>query len=97
LTISARVVDESVTVSLAGAANARHVHKVIPVFREAIATKRHLTLDFSHTCTIDARFLGLLLMLSKKLKARGATSVFVGLSSGLERIFRLNGLNLQPS
>ena len=66
---------ESVTVSLSGPANARHVDKVIPAFREAIATKKRITLDFSNTRTIDARFLGLLLMLKKKLKSTGATPV----------------------
>ena len=84
---------ESVTVSLSGPANARHVDKAIPAFREAIATKKRITLDFSNTRTIDARFLGLLLMLKKKLKSTGATLIFVGLSPGLERIFRLNRLD----
>ena len=84
---------ESVTVSLSGPANARHVDKAIPAFREAIATKKQITLDFSNTRTIDARFLGLLLMLKKTLKSTGATLVFVGLSPGLERIFCLNGLD----
>ena len=85
--------DESVTVSLSGPANARHVDKAIPAFREAIAAKKRITLDFSNTRTIDARFLGLLLMLKKTLKTTGATLVFVGLSPGLERIFRLNRLD----
>ena len=83
---------ESVTVSLSGPANARNVDKAIPAFRKAIATKKRITLDFSNTRTIDARFLGLLLMLKKKLKSTGATITFVGLSPGLQRIFRLNRL-----
>ena len=83
---------ESVTLSLSGPANARHVDKAIPAFREAIATKKRITLDFSNTRTIDARFLGLLLMLEKNLKSTGAAVTFVGLSPGLERIFRLNRL-----
>jgi anti-anti-sigma regulatory factor len=41
---------------------------------------------------IDARFLGLLLMLRKKLKGSGANPIFIGLPPALERIFRLNGL-----
>jgi N-acetylglucosaminyldiphosphoundecaprenol N-acetyl-beta-D-mannosaminyltransferase len=88
---------ESVTVSLSGPANARHVDKAIHAFRKAIATKKRITLDFSNTCTIDARFLGLLLMLKKKLKNTGGAPTFVGLSPGLERIFRLNGLDFMPS
>jgi N-acetylglucosaminyldiphosphoundecaprenol N-acetyl-beta-D-mannosaminyltransferase len=87
---------ESITVSLSGPANARHVDKAILAFRKAIATKKRITLDFSNTRTIDARFLGLLLMLKKKLKNTGAAPTlptFVGLSPGLERIFRLNRLD----
>jgi N-acetylglucosaminyldiphosphoundecaprenol N-acetyl-beta-D-mannosaminyltransferase len=83
---------ESVTVSLSGPANARHLDKAIPAFRTAIATKKPITLDFSNTRTVDARFLGLLLMLKKKLKGNGAPPIFVGLSPGLQRIFRINRL-----
>jgi len=86
---------ETVTLSLSGPANARHVDKAIPAFREAIATKKQITLDFSNTRTIDARFLGLLLMLKKKLKKAGAAPNFVGLSANLEKIFRLNGLDFK--
>ena len=87
----------SVTVSLSGPADARHVDKVIPAFREAIATKKQITLDFSDTRTIDARFLGLLLMLKKKLKNTDMAPIFVGLSPQLERIFRLNRFDFKPS
>jgi N-acetylglucosaminyldiphosphoundecaprenol N-acetyl-beta-D-mannosaminyltransferase len=83
---------ESVTVSLSGCANVRHVGKAIPAFRKAITTKKRITLDFSNTRTIDARFLGLLLMLKKELKNTDAAPIFVGLSPGLKRIFRLNRL-----
>jgi N-acetylglucosaminyldiphosphoundecaprenol N-acetyl-beta-D-mannosaminyltransferase len=93
LTITQADGHESVTVSLSGPANARHVDKAIPTFRKAIATKKRITLDFSNTRSIDARFLGLLLMLKKKLKSTGATITIVGLSPGLERIFRLNRLD----
>jgi N-acetylglucosaminyldiphosphoundecaprenol N-acetyl-beta-D-mannosaminyltransferase len=88
---------ETVTLSLSGRANARHVDKAIPAFREAIATKKQIALDFSNTRTIDARFLGLLLMLKKTLKNTGATPIFVGLSPGLKVIFRLNGLDFKSA
>ena len=83
---------ESVTVSLSGSAIAQHVDKIIPVFREAIATKKRIIIDFYHTRLVDTRFLGLLLMLRKKLTVSGVSLIFIGLSPGLERIFRLNGL-----
>jgi hypothetical protein len=50
---------ESVAVSLSGPATARHVDKVIPVFRDAIATKKQIMIDFSDTRANDARFRGL--------------------------------------
>jgi N-acetylglucosaminyldiphosphoundecaprenol N-acetyl-beta-D-mannosaminyltransferase len=87
---------DSVTVSLAGHANAWNVDKAIHAFRTAIETKKRITLDFSNTLTIDTRFLGLILMLKKKLKSGGATITFVGLSPGLQRIFRLNRLEFDP-
>jgi N-acetylglucosaminyldiphosphoundecaprenol N-acetyl-beta-D-mannosaminyltransferase len=83
---------ESVTLSLSGPANARHVDKAITAFKEAAASKKRIRIDFSNTRTIDARFLGLLLMLKKTLKNTGAAPNFVGLSPGLERIFRLNSI-----
>ena len=83
---------ESVTLRLSGPATARNVDKAIPAFRNAIATKKRIMLDFSNTRTIDARFLGLLLMLEKNVKSTGVTVTFVGLSPGLQKIFRLNGL-----
>jgi N-acetylglucosaminyldiphosphoundecaprenol N-acetyl-beta-D-mannosaminyltransferase len=88
---------ETVTLSLSGPANARHVDKAIPAFREAIATKKQISLDFSNTGTIDARFLGLLLMLKKTLGNNGAAPIFVGLSPVLKIIFRLNGLDFKSS
>jgi N-acetylglucosaminyldiphosphoundecaprenol N-acetyl-beta-D-mannosaminyltransferase len=88
---------ETVTLSLSGPANARHVHKAIPTFREAIATRKQIALNFSNARTIDARFLGLLLMLKKTLKNSGAAPIFVGLSPGLKIIFRLSGLDFKST
>ena len=83
---------ESVTLSLVGAATARHIEKMIPVFQEAILTRKQVIVDASKTCAIDSRFLGLLLMVSKKLKATRAGPIVVGLSPRLEHIFRINDL-----
>ena len=83
---------ESVTVSLSGPATARHVNRMIPVLREAIAKKKRIKIDFSNTTVIDARFLGLLLMLRKRLRGNGVHPILIGLSPGLKRVFCLNGL-----
>lgn len=86
-----------VTVSLSGSATARCVHKVIPVLRKAIATNKKITLDFSNIRAIDARFLGLLLMLSKKQKSTGVIVVYAGLIPRLSKIFNLNGFDVQST
>ena len=83
---------KSVTLSLSGPATARYVERVIPVFREAIFTRKQVIIDFSKTRVIDSRFLGLLLMLRKKLEGTGAGPIIVGLSPRLESIFRYNDL-----
>jgi N-acetylglucosaminyldiphosphoundecaprenol N-acetyl-beta-D-mannosaminyltransferase len=82
----------SVTLSLSGPATTRHVEKVIPVFRDAILTRKQVIIDFSKTRAIDSRFLGLLLMLRKTLNGTRAGPIIVGLSPRLESIFRFNEL-----
>jgi N-acetylglucosaminyldiphosphoundecaprenol N-acetyl-beta-D-mannosaminyltransferase len=84
--------NESVTVSLAGSATARYVDEIIAAFRAAIAVNKRIMIDFTNTRAIDARFLGLLLMMRKTLKDDGEGPVLIGLSPELRRIFRLNGL-----
>jgi N-acetylglucosaminyldiphosphoundecaprenol N-acetyl-beta-D-mannosaminyltransferase len=85
---------KSVTVVLSGAATSRHLDKIIPTFKEAIATKKDVVIDFSETYAIDARFLGLLLMVIKTLKPYRGSPRFIGLSGALDKVFRLNGLGL---
>ncbi len=86
------MVSDSVTLSLSGFALASHVDEVISCLREAVATEKQIVIDFSETCAVDARFLGLLLMLRKQLTARNSVLRFMGISRRLERMFRLNGL-----
>lgn len=83
---------DRVIVRLTGPAIVEHIGRAIPVFRSAIATRKPIVIDFSQTCSIDARFLGLLLMLRKTLKSDGADPIFKGLSPALKAVFRLNGL-----
>ncbi|MGA2127971.1 MAG: WecB/TagA/CpsF family glycosyltransferase [Xanthobacteraceae bacterium] len=83
--------DGSITVKLSGPATAPFVREMIPAFRAAIATRKQVIVDLSAARAIDARFLGLLLMLRKSLGAEDRFLTVAGLSSGMERIFRLNG------
>ena len=92
LTVTQTQNEETVVVSLVGSATAAHVGKAIAAFGSAIATKKQIVIDFSGTRAVDARFLGLLLMLNKKLKRVGINSTLTGLSPWLEATFRLHGL-----
>ena len=83
---------ESVTVRLSGPATARHIHKVVSVFKGLITAQKQIILDLSNVPVIDTRFLGLLLMLRKKNRGHGVILNFIGLSWGVKCIFRLNGL-----
>lgn len=81
-----------ITLRISGNATAREVPKAIVEFRDALASQKPLEVDLSQTRALDARFLGLFLMLSKHLKSEGFTLNFRGLSPKLERQFLLNGL-----
>ncbi len=91
--------DQSVTISLRGIASERYISKAIASFQEALAGNQSITIDLSNTRLIDARFLGLLLMLRKELRSRGVKLMFTGVSGTIARIFRLCELEflLSPS
>jgi N-acetylglucosaminyldiphosphoundecaprenol N-acetyl-beta-D-mannosaminyltransferase len=82
----------SILISLSGAASERHVPQAISCFQEALAVKQDIVIDLSNTQRIDARFLGLLLMLRKELKSGGRKLIFNGVSRSVERIFRFSEL-----
>lgn len=82
---------ENLILSLCGAACALNVDKAAAIFRQAVAGKRTITVDLSETRVVDARFIGLLLMLRKQAIKRGAAVKFTA-SSRLRRVFRLHGV-----
>jgi N-acetylglucosaminyldiphosphoundecaprenol N-acetyl-beta-D-mannosaminyltransferase len=84
--------DAYLQIRISGDATSRNVDKIIPAFRNAVAMNKRTIIDLSNTRAIDARVLGLILMLRKALKGSVGDPVFVGLSSELKRIFRLNGM-----
>jgi len=69
------------------------VDDAIAHLREAVAAKKKIVIDLANTLGIDARFLGLLLMVRKNLKARGLGLEFIGVSPEMARTFRLHGVN----
>jgi len=86
---------DMITLGLSGPADAEHVARAIPAFRTAVASEKQVVLDFSNVSAIDARFLGLLMMLGKQLEARGRVSTFAGVSPLLAKKFHLGGLDFR--
>jgi N-acetylglucosaminyldiphosphoundecaprenol N-acetyl-beta-D-mannosaminyltransferase len=84
--------DHSIILKLSGFAVVDHVDEVISHFRDAVTSNKQVVIDFSATRAVDARFLGLLLMLRKQLTARNAVPRFIGISRRLERMFLRFGL-----
>lgn len=81
----------TINLSLSGAATTRNIHKVIATFTDVAAAKTDIRINLSNTCAIDARFLGLLLMLRKKTRALNADLTITGAASKMRTMFRLNG------
>jgi N-acetylglucosaminyldiphosphoundecaprenol N-acetyl-beta-D-mannosaminyltransferase len=82
---------KSVTLSLDGAAIAKNVDIALASFQEATSADKSVVINFAKTRLIDARFIGLILMLNKKLKKHGLHLRFSGITPRIERIFRLSG------
>lgn len=82
---------DAVTLAVGGDATAAHIEGAIPRFREALAAAKPLvSVDLSHARSIDARFLGVVLMLRKSVHAQGATLRIAGASPSMQRTLRLH-------
>jgi N-acetylglucosaminyldiphosphoundecaprenol N-acetyl-beta-D-mannosaminyltransferase len=89
----------SIQVGLIGAATEKHVAEAASCFRDALEDRQDIVVDLSGTRLIDARFLGLLLMLRKHLRRQGAKLTITNAPPPVARIFRLSeleGLLLDP-
>ena len=82
--------DKTVFLSPIGFATAQNIDAAISAFRAALAANKDVVINFDATELIDARFLGLLLMLNKRLKEEGFNLTLAKVSSRIERLFRLN-------
>lgn len=82
-----------VTLSLNGDAVARNVRYAVPIFRDAAVGVETFAINFTATRLIDARFLGLLVVLRKHLEREGGRLAFTGMSPRIARIFRNNGFD----
>jgi N-acetylglucosaminyldiphosphoundecaprenol N-acetyl-beta-D-mannosaminyltransferase len=82
----------AIVIHLSGAATESFVPKAMACFQDAVNDGKDILVDLSGTCSIDARFLGLFLMLRKELKSRGAQLRFTAVPRAIKRIFHLNEL-----
>src|SRR5262249_21644118 len=82
---------DSVTIHIYCIAAVNNLSNAIPYFEKACGPRKDVTINFTEARQIDARFLGLILMLRKHLKKQGCSLRFVGVSSRVARIFRLSG------
>jgi N-acetylglucosaminyldiphosphoundecaprenol N-acetyl-beta-D-mannosaminyltransferase len=89
--------DRSVTVRILGPATDRQIPQISAALRQALAANLTITVDLSGTANVDARFLGLVLALRKATATRLYGIRLEGLSPKLQRLFRLHGVEFDPS
>jgi N-acetylglucosaminyldiphosphoundecaprenol N-acetyl-beta-D-mannosaminyltransferase len=81
---------KSVTLNVNGDATAEHVDAAQQPFQAALEAAQDVVINCAGMQFLDARFIGLLLMLNKQLKQRQLKLSFTGVPPRIERIFRLN-------
>jgi len=82
---------KSVILSIDGVATAESIGNAVSSFVDAASAGKSTVINFANTRLIDARFLGLLLMLDKQLKRQHLQLILAGMSPRIARLFRLNG------
>jgi N-acetylglucosaminyldiphosphoundecaprenol N-acetyl-beta-D-mannosaminyltransferase len=85
LSITTREETDCVIVGLSGTAVALHIDSAIACLRRCLATGKPIVLDVTNLRHIDARFIGLLLIVRKQLSRRGQTLQFAGVSARVRR------------
>jgi N-acetylglucosaminyldiphosphoundecaprenol N-acetyl-beta-D-mannosaminyltransferase len=93
LLIRRRQEGPSIVISLSGAATGPTIGKAVTSFRNALAAERSITVDLSGIHAIDARFIGLLLMVRKQLRQQGLRLTLTGATWGTRLVLRLNGFD----
>ena len=91
LEVTSKEDNKSVVLTLNGAAICENLNIAIPYIQDAAEAGRSVVVNFANTRLIDARFVGLLLMLNKQLKQQGHELRFTGVMSRVARIFSFNG------
>ena len=91
LTIETTRQTDSVRLNIRGAAINRNIKQAISALANALPTTNRIVIDLSDAGVIDPRFLGLLLVVRKWAQRNAAELILTGVSSKMERVFRLNG------
>jgi N-acetylglucosaminyldiphosphoundecaprenol N-acetyl-beta-D-mannosaminyltransferase len=78
-------------IKLFGEATAEHVSKTTSYFRAALTARKRIVIDLSSTEFIDARFIGLLLMLRKTLNECDLDFELTGVTPLVRRVMCRNG------
>src|SRR4029079_8048299 len=94
LVIEQREDQKSVILSINGAATIQNIDKAATIFQDTTVGTKDIVINFSKTCVIDARFLGILSVLDKQLKKGLRKLTFREVPQHVERIFRLSGFQL---
>ncbi len=77
--------NKAVILTLNGAATRENVNIALPPIQAAASAKKTVVVNFANTRLIDARFIGLLLMLHKQLKQQGHQLRFTGVNSRVDK------------
>jgi N-acetylglucosaminyldiphosphoundecaprenol N-acetyl-beta-D-mannosaminyltransferase len=88
--------DGPTTVRLSGSATEKNIETAIGAFRRALRqaeTERWISVDLSQVDQIDARFLGLLLIVKNQIERRNANLRIVGAPRGIALQFHLIGID----
>ncbi len=78
-------------VRIRGEATAKNIREIVHSIRRALLSTGDVEVDLAGVSTIDARFLGVLLVVRKVVEAKNSELRLTGVSASLERIFCLNG------
>lgn len=82
---------KSVTLNINGDATVEHVGTATFAFREALGAGQDIAINCAGMQFVDARFIGLLLMLDKQLKRKHRRLTFMKVPRRIEKIFRRSG------
>jgi len=82
----------SIRLTLFGSATINNLDNIITAFASAVDKKRAVLIDLSNVRSVDARFLGLLLVFRKALRSNGTSLTVLNLPTHLKKIFQFHGL-----